>query len=158
MTRTFPSTRLTFPRTRAFRLRRKKAARHGAAVVELAMVLPLLCTITLGMISIGQSSIVCTGLAAAARNGAGLAASPTSTNATVTARIKSVLTAGGITANNATITILVNGASADVSTSNANDEITITVSIAASQTSVMTFGVPVFQNATFTRTISIMRQ
>ncbi|MGA2258203.1 MAG: TadE family protein [Thermoguttaceae bacterium] len=135
----------------------KKTARQGAVVVELALLSPLLCTLTLGMMEMGRGSMVCTILSTAARNGAQVAALPTSSNATVISRINNVLTANNITAANATITILVNGAVADVSSANANAEITVTVSIPASQTCLTNFSVPLLQNTTFSATLTMIR-
>ncbi len=96
------------------RFKKKRSSRGGAAVVEFALLLPLLCTVTLGMMEIGRGAMVSKIVSDAARNGAQVAALPTSSNATVTSRINSVLTASNITAANATITILVNDVVADV--------------------------------------------
>jgi Flp pilus assembly protein TadG len=138
-------------------LRRQKTARRAAAVVELALLLPLLCTMALGMLEIGRASMVCTILSTAARNGAQVAALPTSSNATVISRINCVLTANNITAANATITILVNGAVADVSTAKANNQITVTVSIPASQTSLTNFNMSLYPNGVFSAALTMIR-
>jgi Flp pilus assembly protein TadG len=140
------------------RFHRKKNSRRGAAVVEFALLLPLLCTITLGMMEIGRGAMVSKIVSDAARNGAQVAALPTASNATVTSRINSVLTASNIAAANATITILVNGVAADVATASPNDKITVTVSIAASKTNLTNFSVSLYQNVTFSGTLTIMRQ
>jgi len=158
MTPTIPSPRLHLPRTRNSGLRRQKAARRGAAVVELALVLPLLCTITLGMMEVGRGSMICTALSTAAQNGAMVAALPPADNNDVTRCINSVLSDNNITAANATIQILVNGVVKDVSTAKANDKITVTVSIAASQTRLTNFSVSLYENATFSATLTVMRQ
>jgi len=155
---TIPLLGLRPPRAGVPGLRRKKTARPGAAVVELAMLLPLLCTITLGTIEIGRGSMVSTILSTAARNGAQVAAVPTSSNADVISCVNSVLSDNNITAANATIQILVNGAVADVSTANTNDQVTVTVSIAASQTSLTNFSVLLYKDATFSATLTMMRQ
>ena len=90
-------------------------------------------------------------------NDAQVAVQPASSNATVTSRINSVLTANNITAANATITIKVNGVVADVSTASPNDKMSVTVSIPASSTSLTNFCVSIFQNATFSSTLTVMR-
>jgi Flp pilus assembly protein TadG len=135
-----------------------RKARKGAAAVEFALLLPLLCTIVLGMMEIGRGTMVSTIMYNAANNGAQIAATPGASTATVTTRINSVLTANNITAANATISILVNGASADASTAVANDKITVSVSIPASQTSLTSFSTSLLKNTTFTGTLTVMRQ
>ena len=139
------------------RVNPKQTARKGAAAVEFALLLPLLCTITLGMMEIGRGQMVCRIMDSAAQDGAQVAASPGASNATVTSAIDSVLTANNITAGNATITILVNGASADASTAQANDTISVTVSIAASNTSLTSFNMSLLKNATFSGSLTVMR-
>ena len=121
------------------------------------MLLPLLCTLVLGMMEMGRGSMVCTTLSTAAQIGAEVAALPTSNNAAVTSRINSILTANNITAANATITILVNGVAADCSTANANDEITVSVSIPASKTSLTNFSVALYSGTTFSATVTMIR-
>ncbi len=139
------------------RFKTKHTARKGAAAVEFAMLLPLLCTVTLGMMEIGRGQMVCRIMDSAAQDGAQVAASPSSSNATVTSAINSVLTANNITAANATITILVNNAAADVSTANANDKISVMVSIAASNTSLTSFNMSLLTNAIFTSFLTVIR-
>jgi Flp pilus assembly protein TadG len=138
--------------------RKKQEARKGAAAVEFAILLPLLCTIVLGLMEIGRGTMVSTIMYNAATNGAQLAAMPGETTANVTDRINSVLTANNITASKATISILVNGATADASTAVANDKITVSVSIPASQTSLTNFSTTLLTNTTFTGTLTVMRQ
>jgi Flp pilus assembly protein TadG len=140
------------------RFKPEQTARKGAAVVEFALIMPLLCTVTLGMLEIGRGQMVGRILDNAAQNGAQVASLSTSSNSTVTTQINSVLTAGNLTPGNATITILVNGASADVSTASANDKITITVSIPASSTSLTNFSMSLLKNSTFSSTMVVMRQ
>jgi Flp pilus assembly protein TadG len=136
----------------------KKSDRRATAVVELALLLPFLCTLTLGVLEVGRAAIVSTTMFNAAQNGAQVAAMASSSNATVTSTINSILTANNINSANATISILVNGTAADVSTSNPNDEITVTVSIAASQVNLTSFGMSLLKNATFSGTLTVMRQ
>ena len=155
--RTTPSRHIRASSAGAAGLRRKKTAGRGAAVVELALLLPLLCSMALGILEIGRASMVCTILSTAARNGAQVAALPTSSNATVISRINSVLTASNITAANATITILVNGAVADVSTAQGNNQVTVTVSIPASQTNLTNFNMSLYPNAVFSATLTMIR-
>jgi Flp pilus assembly protein TadG len=126
--------------------------------VEFALLLPLLCTIVLGLMEIGRGTMVSTIMYNAATNGAQLAAMPGESTANVTSRINSVLTANNITAANASISIKVNGATADASTAVANDKITVSVSIPASQTSLTNFSNALLRNTTFTGTLTVMRQ
>jgi Flp pilus assembly protein TadG len=135
----------------------KQKDRKGAAAVEFALLLPLLCTITLGMMEIGRGTMVSTIMYNAATNGAQVAAVPGATSSTVTTRINSVLTANNINTANATISILVNGVAADASTAVGNDKITVSVSIPASQTSLTSFSTSLLKNTTFTGTLTVMR-
>jgi Flp pilus assembly protein TadG len=140
------------------RHRQNQNARKGAAAVEFALLLPLLCTIVLGLMEIGRGTMVSTIMYNAATNGAQIAAMPGETSANVTTRINSVLTANNITASNATVSILVNGSAADCSTAVLNDKITVSVSIPASQTSLTNFSTSLLTNTTFTGTLTVMRQ
>jgi len=148
------------PRTTRVLGHRRKIARRGAAVVELALLLPLLCTITLGMMEIGRGTMVSRALSTAARNGAQVAVLPTTlSNATVISRINSVLTDNNLSLSTANPPkIFVNGVLADVSTAMTNDKITVTVQINASQTSLTNFSVSLLQNMTYSGTITMMRQ
>ncbi|MEI8374370.1 MAG: TadE/TadG family type IV pilus assembly protein [Planctomycetota bacterium] len=128
--------------------------------MELALLLPLLCTITLGMMEIGRGTMVSRALSTAARNGAQVAVLPTTlSNATVISRINSVLTDNNLSLSTANPPkIFVNGVLADVSTAMTNDKITVTVQINASQTSLTNFSVSLLQNMTYSGTITMMRQ
>jgi len=146
---------------KTFRHRRlilKMSARKGAAAVEFALLLPLLFTMVLGLMEIGRGAMVSKTLDNAVRNGAQVAAQSNSSNATVISRINSVLTANNITAANATITIKVKDVVADVSTANPNDKISITVSISVSSASLTNFCVSLYQNMTFSSTLTVLRQ
>ncbi len=102
--------------------------RQGAAVVEFAIVAPLLFfCIVLPMFEFGSGMMVAELVTNAARAGARVGILPGNTNAAVTATVNSNLSAQGI--SGATISVLVDGTQADVSTGTIGTPITVTVSI-----------------------------
>ena len=106
---------------------RRTAPRRGAALLEFAIIMPVLLIVVLGMIEIGRAVMVTEVLTHAARMGARTAAiSSGSTSGALTAANK-VLTDSGI--NGATVQVYVNGSSLkDASTAVSGDEIAVTIS------------------------------
>ena len=78
-------------------------AQRGAAMVELAIILPVLVMLVFGIIQFGIAFNRVQGLHAAAREGARVASLPTSTGADVQARINESLAAMNFAANPASI-------------------------------------------------------
>jgi Flp pilus assembly protein TadG len=107
--------------------------RRATAAVEFAVVLPFLATLILGTFELSRAILVKEIVEDAARRGCRSAIQPNSTNSSVTTEINNILSDHGISTGSASITILVNGASADVSTANRQDEISVKVGVPVSQ-------------------------
>lgn len=84
---------------------RPTAARTGAAVVEFAVIAPLLLLLSLGMIEVTRAAQVKMTLGDAVRNGARIGIQPNQANADVQTAVEDVLKQNGIDVANATITI-----------------------------------------------------
>ncbi len=78
------------------RRRRLSPVRIGAALVEFAMVAPLMILFTLGMIEIGRMTMVKQILVNISREGSRLATLPNSTNQTVQSSVQTLLSGSGI--------------------------------------------------------------
>lgn len=115
------------------RRRRDSSRRRGAATVELALCLPLLMTMTLGVCEIGQALKVEALLSEAARKACATASRPACSNADVIADALEMLSTNNIPTGQVTVTILVNDAAGNVLTAPANAKISVTVSIPVSQ-------------------------
>lgn len=123
--------------TRLSRIRRtaernSQENRRGAALVEMAVCLPVFLTIMLGIIELGRAIMVGQLVTNAAREGARLAIVDGSTNSQVTDAVKNFLTgAAGVSAGDVTVTITVSSASAgnQVSAAAPRDLITVNVSV-----------------------------
>lgn len=101
--------------------------RRGAALVEFAVVTPVLIMTVLGMLEVGRAVMATEVLAHAARVGARNGAISTGTTASVTTAVNDLLTSSGI--NGATVTVSVNGSSTEVSGAKSGDEISVAVSV-----------------------------
>src|SRR5581483_1866754 len=110
---------------------KKRLARRGVAAVELAVLLPLLLLLLLGVWEVGRMVEVQQLLA----NGAREAGRQASTGVKTVQDVKDVLTrylnVNGIPTTNSTITVtnLTDGARSDPSTANQLDQFRITVSV-----------------------------
>ncbi len=115
----------------------QKEGRRGAALVEMAIVLPIFVTLLLGMIEFGRALMVGQLVTNAAREGARAAIVDGSTNTSVSDDVKNFLaSATGTAASNVTVSITVNGtANGNVATATAKQMITIDVSIPFSKVS-----------------------
>ncbi len=116
---------LMLPKTRKF----KSLVRHGTATVEFAVVATFLMTLTLGTIEITRAIQVKNVLSDAARSGCRLGSQPGYTSQQVTDNVNAVLTNNGITTTLATVTILVNGSSKDISKASKGDQISVKVAV-----------------------------
>ena len=103
--------------------------RHGAAVVEFAVVAPLLFALALGIIEFGRAMMVLELLNNAARAGCRAGVLSGSSNTDVNSAITTALSGSGV--NNPSTTIDVNGSQADVATAQTGDTISVTVSVGA---------------------------
>src|SRR5881396_1730683 len=116
-------------RSLTVRCKNRSLARRGAATVEFAIIVPFLIALTLGMIEVTHVAQTKNCLTDAARSSCRLAIQPGSSNQAVTDNINTILSANGIASANATITILVNGASANVSTAAKYDQISVKIQL-----------------------------
>lgn len=119
-------------RSRLNRIGRQRT-RRGAATVELALCLPLLAALTLGICELGQALKVEAVLSGAARLACETACRPGCSNTDVIDDAKRVLTTNKIPTASATITIQVNDQPGNVLTAPAYAKISVTVSIPISQ-------------------------
>lgn len=104
--------------------------RKGAAVVELAVVLPFLMLLVLGICELGQSLRVSSILSEAGRNACTAASAPGGSNSEVISQVTTALANAGLSTNSVSVTVYVNGAAgADISTASRYDKITVTVSV-----------------------------
>ena len=118
-------------------LRRKPSRRKGAALVEMALVLPVFLTVVLGIMEFGRAMMVSNLLANAAREGARLAVTSGSSNDDVEAAIETfMLGAVGATAAEVNVTITVAAAAGnpdpgdEVANANRSDVCTVHVTVA----------------------------
>lgn len=82
----------------------KRHQRRGAAVVEFALVIPVMLVFTFGMIELSRMSMVKESLTQASREGARVGVRPTATAAAVRARVAEELEILGLTTAQVTIT------------------------------------------------------
>ncbi len=106
---------------------------RGAATVELALCLPLIMALTVGLCELGQALKVEAVLSQAARKACASGTRPGCSNNDVIADAQSVLTANKIPTGSVTITILINDAAGNVLTAKLNDKISVKVTIPISQ-------------------------
>jgi Flp pilus assembly protein TadG len=137
---------------------RRRARRRGAAAVELAVLVPLLGFVMMGMIEMSRAMMAKTILNDAARKACRAAVLPTGSNAGITADVTNILlTDNSISTANVRITVLVNDTAADANTAKQNDKISVKVALPYSAFSWTT---PIFlSNLTVeSETIVMMRQ
>ena len=129
--------------------------RTGAAVVEFAVVAPLLFALVLGIIEFGRAMMVLELLNNAARAGCRAGVLSGSSNTDVNSAITTALTGSGV--NSPSTTIDVNGSQADVSTAQTGDTISVSVSVGAD--AVTWLPVPQFLGGkTFTGIVAMRRE
>ncbi len=74
----------------------KRPRRMGSAILEAALVLPVMLSLSFGMIEFGYFFFVKHALQAAARDGARIGVVPSGSNSTVSSTVASALTAAGL--------------------------------------------------------------
>lgn len=121
------------PQTNASRCRGSSPKRPGAVTVEFAIIGSMLFFLILGAVEISRGFMVKEVLSNAIRSGARVATQANGTNSAVNQEIKDILAENGLNPDDATISILVNDKSADVSTAVRYDKIAIRVDIPASK-------------------------
>ena len=109
---------------------RSRRLRRGTAVMEAALIFPVLIWISMGSIEFGHYYFTKHSLQGAAREGARVAITPGATNAEVTTAVAQVLTASGFSAGQYTVAIrnAADTAAINVSTATATTPLLIKVS------------------------------
>jgi Flp pilus assembly protein TadG len=116
------------PGTEPVLRRRPNRDRRGAALVEFAIVTPVLLVLVLGMIEVGRAVMVTEVLTYAARMGARTGAISSGSTANAKTAANAVLTDSGITG--ATVNVFVNGSNlTDASAAKSGDQIAVSVTI-----------------------------
>jgi Flp pilus assembly protein TadG len=137
---------------------RPRQRRRGAAVVEFAIVAPLLFTVVMGSIEFGRAMMALNLLSNAARNGARAGVIPGTTTQTTKTAATDMLTNAGVTGSSVNASVAVNGdTSADASSATTGDSISVTVSVSAGDVTWM----PVswfLGNATLSQTAVMRRE
>ena len=115
---------------------RRLHRRNGAALVEMALVLPVFLTVVLGIMEFGRAMMVSNLVANAAREGARLSVTTGSTNSSVTTAVQSFMTSAiGVSSGNVTVTITVTAAAGnpdpgnDVAIARRSDVCTVHVTV-----------------------------
>ena len=106
--------------------------RRGTTLVEAAIVVPLLLLLTFGLLEYGWLFIKSQQLGNAAREGARLAATPDATNATVNARISSLMSDAGMGGSGYTVTLT----PSDVAAAATGESVKVSISVAYANVSV----------------------
>ncbi len=106
---------------------KKQPQRLGAALVEFAMILPILVMVIMGMFEFGRGIMATEVLNHAARVGARNGSLATGTTASVTKEVNDLLIAAGV--KGTTVKVLVNGAATEVGNAKSGDQINVTVTV-----------------------------
>lgn len=101
--------------------------RRGAAIVEFAIIAPILFVLVMGSIEFGRAAMAKDLLANAARAGARTGALPNKSNADIKTQATTSLSDSGISGG--TIAVAVNGGATDASAALQGDIIQVTVSV-----------------------------
>jgi Flp pilus assembly protein TadG len=143
----------TFARRMQTEKRRRRVrskVRFGAALVEFALVAPLMILFTMGLIDIGRMTMVKQLLVTASREGARQASLPVATSASVQAYVLQMLSDSGVTGN---VTLSPNTLTA------ATAGTTVTVTVSADANSVSWMGSSMFMlGKNITATTSMRRE
>ena len=105
----------------------QRTGRPAAAIVEFALIAPLLFTLILGIIEFGRAMMVLDLLNNAARAGCRVGVLGGSDNTAITSAVTTSLSASGVSGS--TVTVKVNSTTANASTAVTGDAVTVTVSI-----------------------------
>ncbi|MGC1273358.1 MAG: TadE family protein [Planctomycetaceae bacterium] len=111
------------------RRRSRRSNRRGAALVEAALVLPIMIMVVLGMFELGRAVMVTNSLTHAASIGARTGAITSGTTASVQATVNDRLDESGINRANCQVRILVNGVAGEIAAAQAGDEICVEISV-----------------------------
>jgi Flp pilus assembly protein TadG len=135
---------------RGHRRNRRRRTRTGAAVVEFAVVGPLLVMLTMGMMEVGRVVMVKQMMVNASREGARLAILPTSTASQVISHVQSQMADSAINGTNVVLT------PTSLENAPAGTAVTVTISVNANQVSwipnpLFTFNKPITASTTMRR-------
>lgn len=103
--------------------------RCGAAVVEFAIVAPILIALVFGGIEFGRAMMVSNILTNTARDAVRRGSVPTGSNSDINSAVTNSLTAAGISTTNVTTVVQVNNATKDASTAVVGDTVTVSVTL-----------------------------
>jgi Flp pilus assembly protein TadG len=117
--------------------RRPRAFRHGASVVEFAIVIPIFFLFILALIEIGRGMMVTNLVHNAARAGCREGILPNKADNDITTAVDAALSGQGLKGR--TITIKVNDTVANASTAQSKDEVTVVVSVPVTQNTWLPF-------------------
>lgn len=111
------------------RARKGRQRRWGGAVLEFALVLPLLISLLLGMLEFGRAFMVATAMTTAAREGARAGCVVNGSNTQVLSAVSTALANQNINTAHLSTTVKVNGVVANASTASTGNSISVTVII-----------------------------
>lgn len=134
------------------------ARRHGAVVVEMALIAPFLVLLLLGICEVGQAMRVHSYLSAASRQGCATGSLPGNSNADVIEDVRNALSVLRLKSDAAKITIQVNDLVGNVAKARRNDKITVTVTIPMSAAAWTGSSLFVSRRSTRSETTVMLRQ
>lgn len=137
---------------------RRRAGRTAAAVVELALVMPLLCALLLGILEIGQALRVEAVLSKAVLSGCASACRPGGGNNDAIYEVQQALTSANLPATSATVTILVNNVAGNAAAAKRNAKITVTVSLPAASVRILGSSSFSFANSAHSESTTMLKQ
>ncbi len=133
--------------------------RRGAAIVELALVVPIMGAMLLAILEIGQSLKVESVLAEASSNACAAGSKPGYSNTNVQYEVSTALTKAGLSATAATVTILINDvAGGEVANAKRNDKIAVVVTIPWSSVSLLRSNFFFTSNSKLSNTSTMLKQ
>jgi Flp pilus assembly protein TadG len=101
--------------------------RRGATILEMALTLGILLSLSFGTVEFGYFFFVKNTVQGAAREGARVAITPTASNSDVTAMVNRALTAAGLRPGDFTTTVKVAGTVANCNTATAGQPVEVSV-------------------------------
>ena len=107
--------------------RRTHRCRSGAAILEMAITLMVLLSLSFGTVEFGYFFFLKNSVQAAAREGARAGILPGGTNTHVTTAVNQTLTSAGLNSANYTVTVKVNGVVANASTASVGQPVEVSV-------------------------------
>jgi Flp pilus assembly protein TadG len=138
-------------------VRPRGGKRPAAAVVEFAVIAPIMILVLVGAVEVARAIQVKVALSDAVRDGCRLAAEPRSDNSAVQKRVSGVLSESGIDPAEATVAVKINNVAGDVKTAKEGDRISVSVMIPLK--TIGWVGPMIFPaDAKQTETLSMMRQ